>query len=211
MSRFAVDIKQRFFPCINPLCVTIFSVLFCLQDMDEFVSQSLYTLSESSEIPRWFDDQIQWGVACLLTPWCSRLKPSPVKCQAQHVVQKVSWNKQPRRAPCPLCKPLRQKCLRYSDKSEQLCKYCTCIDNQTIFLGREFSKAFLLQLKRKCDAKLVFLVQLLKEREEAVVQVIGDKVLDKEMRFPVSIQLNFSGLLLIIFLDCNFDLLLFLL
>lgn len=41
-------------------------------------------------------------------------------------------------------------------------------------------------LKQKCEAQLVFLVQLLKEREEAVVQVIGEKVLVKEMRFPVT-------------------------
>ena len=42
------------------------------------------------------------------------------------------------------------------------------------------------QLKKQTGSSTVFLVPLLRETEEAVVQVIGEKVLQQEMRFPVS-------------------------
>jgi len=43
------------------------------------------------------------------------------------------------------------------------------------------------QLKKQTGSSVVFLVPLLRETEEAVVQVIGEKVLQQEMRFPVSL------------------------
>ena len=42
------------------------------------------------------------------------------------------------------------------------------------------------QLKKQTGSSTVFLVPLLRETEEAVVQVIGEKVLQQEMRYPVS-------------------------
>jgi hypothetical protein len=45
---------------------------------------------------------------------------------------------------------------------------------------------FIPQLKKSTGSSTVFLVPLLRETEEAVVQVIGEKVLQQEMRFPVS-------------------------
>jgi len=46
--------------------------------------------------------------------------------------------------------------------------------------------ALIPQLKEQTGSSTVFLVPLSKETEEAVVQVIGEKVLQQEMRFPVS-------------------------
>jgi hypothetical protein len=46
--------------------------------------------------------------------------------------------------------------------------------------------AFILQLKKQTGSSTVFLVPLLRETEEAMVQVIGEKILQQEMRFPVS-------------------------
>jgi hypothetical protein len=46
--------------------------------------------------------------------------------------------------------------------------------------------ALIPQLKKQTGSSTVFLVPLLRETEEAVVQVIGEKVLQQEMRFPVS-------------------------
>ncbi|KAJ9580092.1 hypothetical protein L9F63_004234, partial [Diploptera punctata] len=40
-------------------------------------------------------------------------------------------------------------------------------------------------LKNVIEAKATFLVLLLKESEEAVIQVMGDKVLEPEMRYPI--------------------------
>jgi hypothetical protein len=45
---------------------------------------------------------------------------------------------------------------------------------------------FIPQLKNQTGSSTVFLVSLLKETKEAVVQVVGEKVLQQEMRFPVS-------------------------
>lgn len=46
--------------------------------------------------------------------------------------------------------------------------------------------ALIPQLKKQTGSSTVFLVPLLRETEEAIVQVIGEKVLQQEMRFPVS-------------------------
>jgi hypothetical protein len=46
--------------------------------------------------------------------------------------------------------------------------------------------AFIPQLKKQTGSSTVFLAPLLRGTEEAVVQVIGEKVLQQEMRFPVS-------------------------
>jgi len=46
--------------------------------------------------------------------------------------------------------------------------------------------ALIPQLKKQTGSSTVFLVPLLRKTEEAVVQVIGEKVLQQEMRFPVS-------------------------
>jgi hypothetical protein len=45
---------------------------------------------------------------------------------------------------------------------------------------------FIPQLKNETGSSTVFLVLLLRETEEGVVQVIGEEVLQQEMRFPVS-------------------------
>jgi hypothetical protein len=45
---------------------------------------------------------------------------------------------------------------------------------------------FIPQLKKQTGSSAVFLVPLLRETKEAVVQVIGEKVLQQDMRFPVS-------------------------
>lgn len=41
------------------------------------------------------------------------------------------------------------------------------------------------------NAKLVFLISLLVETEEMVIHVIGDEVLDRELRFLVSVAITF--------------------
>ena len=46
--------------------------------------------------------------------------------------------------------------------------------------------ALIPQLKKQTGSSTVFLVPLLRETEEAIVQVIGEKVLQQEIRFPVS-------------------------
>jgi len=46
--------------------------------------------------------------------------------------------------------------------------------------------ALIPQLKKQTGSSTVFLVPLLRETEESIVQVIGEKVLQQEIRFPVS-------------------------
>jgi hypothetical protein len=46
--------------------------------------------------------------------------------------------------------------------------------------------ALISQLKKQTGSSTVFLAPLLRETEEAIVQVLGEKVLQQGMRFPVS-------------------------
>ena len=47
---------------------------------------------------------------------------------------------------------------------------------------------FLLQFQTVTGAKVAFLAPILFETEEMVIHVVGEKILDRELRFPVSCQ-----------------------
>jgi hypothetical protein len=46
--------------------------------------------------------------------------------------------------------------------------------------------ALIPQLKNQTGSSTVFLAPLLRQTEEVIVQVLGEKVLQQQMRFPVS-------------------------
>lgn len=41
-------------------------------------------------------------------------------------------------------------------------------------------------MQNETNAKVVFLISILLESEEMVIHVIGEEILDRELRFPVS-------------------------
>jgi len=55
------------------------------------------------------------------------------------------------------------------------------------FLLPSFSILFILQVQDATKARLVFLVSVLIESEEMVIHVIGEEILDRELRFLVSV------------------------
>lgn len=55
------------------------------------------------------------------------------------------------------------------------------------FFKSSFSILFILQVQDATNARLVFLISVLVESEEMVIHVIGDEVLDRELRFLVSV------------------------